>query len=527
MYTLTIQIRPRLRRYITGGRLATSIGALLGRRLFIEHGHSRLFPNQFCMCLGEPGARKSTAIKLSKKLISLAGYETFAADRSSREAFLLALDGSYDDVADGTPGKYDKVTEKQLWGDLENVGDAREVFIVADEFNEFSGTGNFNFYTTLGNLWDWDNDKAPYTDKIKNGKSVSIFQPTISILGGNTPDNFARAFPAELMGQGFLSRLLLIHGEQTGKKIPFPPVPPEEETDALISLLRAIKHDNHNGRVSITPSATELLSKIYIVWQPIPDQRFKHYSSGRRFTHLLKLCITIMASFFKEEIDEEVVIYANTMLSAAEILMPKAIGEYGKSKNSDVTNKIMDCLNAATQPVTIKQLFGVVVHDIDKMVTLIDIMRSLQLADKVQLVESLKGHGYLPKRVVGRKIEYVDFSLLTEEERMMGSMTSSPLEYKLPEKADFKFSTIWYSVYEFVLKYKQYTGSSSQLDDIPDRERVLRRKLLFEEYSEYRVAERNNDKELIADALGDMIYIIYGTAIRLQYSFGSDFLRNP
>jgi predicted HAD superfamily Cof-like phosphohydrolase len=44
-------------------------------------------------------------------------------------------------------------------------------------------------------------------------------------------------------------------------------------------------------------------------------------------------------------------------------------------------------------------------------------------------------------------------------------------------------------------------------------ERNLRMELLKEEYNEYLTAESKNDLVEVADALGDMLYIIYGTCI--------------
>ena len=44
-------------------------------------------------------------------------------------------------------------------------------------------------------------------------------------------------------------------------------------------------------------------------------------------------------------------------------------------------------------------------------------------------------------------------------------------------------------------------------------ERGLRQRLLQEEFEEYMVGEKNNDIVEIADALGDMLYIIYGTSV--------------
>jgi hypothetical protein len=44
--------------------------------------------------------------------------------------------------------------------------------------------GNLDFLSTLGALWDWDDEGATYKQRFKNSKSISIFQPTISLLGG-------------------------------------------------------------------------------------------------------------------------------------------------------------------------------------------------------------------------------------------------------------------------------------------------------------------------------------------------------
>lgn len=46
-----------------------------------------------------------------------------------------------------------------------------------------------------------------------------------------------------------------------------------------------------------------------------------------------------------------------------------------------------------------------------------------------------------------------------------------------------------------------------------DDERELRKNLLKEEFDEYLKAEEDSDLVEVADALGDMLYIIYGTAV--------------
>lgn len=397
----------------------TSIGALLGRSNYIPFGHSRIFPNFFTMLIGDPGARKSSAIKLVNKLISDAGYEHFAATRSSREKFLLDLADvpEEEQIAGSNYGKKNTkeidLTTENLWGSTVENKDEKEVYIVADEFNEFISSGNIDFYTTLGNLWDWDNENKNYADRVKNSKSVSIYQPMVSILGGNTQENFARAFPPEILGHGFLARLILIHGEHSGRLIAWPEAPDKELSMLIKETFSTILRLGRKKETKITPSAKELLATIYKEWPGMSDTRFRGYAT-RRYTHLLKLCIITMVACFKEEVDEIVVIYANTMLSAAEAGMPKALGEFGKSKTSDVANKILVTLNSANAPMEAKQLWRLFMKDLDNLSALGNILNGLATAEKVQYI---KGAGWLPKKEVIKTNKFVDWSLLSEEER--------------------------------------------------------------------------------------------------------------
>lgn len=397
------------------------VGAILGRNYYIQHGSFRIFPNIYTLLIGEAATRKSTAVKINKRLLSSSGYETFAADKTTKEKFLLDLEGSTDAeiaLASAGPGSnskrpvYDSVMATNLWGSDSGLQEPREVFIEADEFAEFVGSGNLEFYTTLGNLWDWDDEKQPFTQRVKNSKSVSIFQPTVSILGGITPELFARAFPPEAIGSGFLSRMILIHGEKSARKYPFPPTPSSSDTEAIIATMRKIRSNNY-GVATVTPEALGILGEIYHGWDPISDVRFKAYSN-RRFTQLLKLCLIVSAAQDTKQIVAEHIIRANTYLSAAESLMPRALGEFGKSKNSDVANKIMDVLKATHKPLSAIELWKHVHKDLEKIHMLSDILQSLKAADRVQYI---KDKGWLPLEAKRGEHKFVDWSLLTEEER--------------------------------------------------------------------------------------------------------------
>jgi len=401
----------------------TALGALLGRNYCILHGHKLIYPNIYAMLMGTPGTRKSTAIDIVKGIIKEAGYKEIAADKTTKEKFMLDLSGEVaddegDDFHSSKRGKYsvksaEEFLDKSLWGTDQDEAASRppaETFIMAGEFNDFLGNGNIEFISLLGNLWDYN---GVYRYRIKSGKSIAINNPTISLLGGNTPTGFSLAFPTEIFGQGFFSRLLLIHGEPNGRKIAFPKAPAPEDTAQIVRQLQDIRRIA-TGVAGWGAGAREKMEKIYNLWQPLDDVRFASYSN-RRFTHLLKLCLVVSAARFRKEVTAEDVVYANTILTFTEHLMPKALGEFGKSKYSDVTHKVASLLATTNKPLKLNDIWKHVSTDLERQSQLMDILQSLAAAEKIQ---STKGGFLGVQKVMNMETsDILDYNLLSAEER--------------------------------------------------------------------------------------------------------------
>lgn len=401
--------------------LITAVGAFLGRQFWFPDGDGKIFPNQYVMLIGNPGTRKSTAIKKISKILRAAGYDKFAAEKTTKEKFLLDLEGAEDDyvqTADrkrsgsGGPSARDVLATMDLDdGSESHDGVPREVFVTADEFNEFVGTGNLDFLSMLGALWDWDSETSTYKHRFKNSKSISIYQPTISILGGNTHAGFQAAFPEAAIGQGFLSRLVLVYSEPSGRKITFPPKPDERLAVTLMEKLNIIKK-TVTGEATRTNQATNALDTIYRTWQDLEDGRFKSYST-RRFTHLKKLCLVVAAMRGVTRIDIQDVTLANSILHYTESSMPKALGEYGRSRNSIATHNLMTALYETKKPLTIEELYKVVQRDLDKKDQISDLLKNLSEAGKIIWIKDAQG--FLPRQQkVNARAVFVDMRMLKE-----------------------------------------------------------------------------------------------------------------
>jgi hypothetical protein len=356
------------------------------------------------MLMGNAGSRKTTAIKPAAELLKLAGFRNVAAARTTKEKFLMDLAGE-----ESTPTAAQDILDKNLFGPDTEAEDA-EILIAADEFNTFVGNGNIEFLSLLGVLWDHD---GPFEDRKKNSKSFVIQNPVVSILAGNTPTGFSLAFPVEAIGQGIFSRLILVHGENTGVKITWPVTPSAEEKATMVELLQAIR-SIASGVAEFSQEARDACDTIYKGWNGIGDVRFESYSN-RRFTHLLKLCLILSAAALRNTVELSDVIYANTLLTHTEHSMPKALGEFGKARNSDIAHKVLQYLEQQTGIVTKKDLWMQVHNDLDSIQHLNDMLTNLTVADKIL---SVKG-GFLAKRKRLEEVSsnLIDFNLLTPEER--------------------------------------------------------------------------------------------------------------
>lgn len=382
------------------------LGAWLGRDVHVKFGSAKLYANQYIMLLGEAGSKKSTAIKTAKRTLKAAGYETFSAEKISKEKFLeeLAKEQS------ATPySGMNNILDNQLWGEIDE-SDYRQVWICADEFNDFFANNILEFASTLGVLWDYE---GKYENQVKHGASVVIPNPTVSILSGNTPTTFSGTFPVEAVGQGFFSRILAVHIKGSGRRITRPREPSEDETKELVDRLLAIKN-YHSGEVIITEISWVLIDKIYQSWKPIPDSRFESYSN-RRLTHLIKISLIHAASRLSQTIDPIDIRRANTVLDYTEHYMPDAFGEFGTARNSGMTHKILKELEMSGELMNIHDLWSKMQLDFDKLETYQSHVMGMVQAGKLQML----GDKVLPmKRALKTPVnEFLDYRYMSDEER--------------------------------------------------------------------------------------------------------------
>lgn len=379
------------------------VAALLGRQCWLEHGHWTYYPNMYILLVGEPATRKSTAIKLAKKVLKAAGYDRFAADRTSKERFLIDLKPFNDQ---------EETRDIEELIDLK-INEPSAGFIMTGELIEFTGKHNLEFLTMLGNLYD---SEPEYKHPKINGTSIIVENPIVNMLAGCQPDMMYSVFPPEAIGQGIMSRLILVFSQATGIKLAWPPIPEKQDIKNVVDRLVAIKK-HVNGPITLSKGAELILEQMYDEAVGVDDFRFKHYNN-RRFIHLLKLSMIFAAMDCRTLISVDDAIQANTLLFATETRMPRALGEFGRSRDSEVVNKIIQILSHYNAPVGARRLYKELANDVDNYNKLVDILSGMQQAEKIKSIHIDGKQGYVPNmgKKESWKEELIDMDFLTAEE---------------------------------------------------------------------------------------------------------------
>ena len=375
------------------------IAAQLARNVYIPFGNGKIYPNLYVMFVGDPGKRKSTAIKDLKKRIKAAGYQNICGDKVTMQKYLLDLAG----VGEGSI-EDSNITEFNL-GITLGANDYVESYINQDEFSDFIGINNYPFISLLGNFWDID---EPYVYRTKNGQSIEIPSPMVNILGATTPSQFNTIFPPAISEQGFLSRLIIVNIPESKRKIARPLPSDANVIEKVVDGLKAVR--KLSGELVMSDAVWDKLEEIYLSWQPVEDTRFAHYST-RRHTQLLKLCILSTCSRYTIEMSVDDVVFANTLLSFTEHFMPQALGQFGKNKDGDVNSKVISYLRSSFPTAKSLQDIIIPISTETDVLSLQKILTNLVVAEKVVATSNGK---YLPKLPSYKDIKtsHVDWSML-------------------------------------------------------------------------------------------------------------------
>jgi len=295
------------------------------------------------------------------------------------------------------------------------VEDRHVLFAKATEFGSFIGQNSLDLTRFLIKVWDGED----YQYKLRNSKDV-LHEPLLSLLGGTTPTDIASLLPPEAIGQGFMSRCVLVYAPNKEKSVPPSRFKLDRKHEKYLTEVYRWIWQEARGPVTLTKEASELLDVLYETELKMQDNRFIFYTE-RRSTHLQKTAMALALADKRMEIYKQDIEEAHRILTAAEVRMPDALGEYGLSPLAVARQKMLEYLRYAKEPVSERVLWAVMQKDM-KLVDFQNSIAALVNARKISAVDTENGRALLYNDKVTQLVSTMD------EETLDALFESTPKE---------------------------------------------------------------------------------------------------
>ena len=321
--------------------IATIAGALR-RRVRIEMGYFRWFPNFFICFVAPPGiVSKSTTADIGMSLLRNVPDIKFGPSAVTWQALITALVESREDYP---------------CGDNEFMPMCA-LTVVASELGSLIQPGDQAMITALTDLWDGKDDA--FRKKTKKDGDEVVENPWLNLIGCTTPSWIAENFNSYFLGGGFASRTLFVYAEHKRQLVAYPlemMSPTHMEMGAR--LTEDLKHyATLQGPYRLTKSAiewgTEWYRNHYSDDNPLRlDKRFGGYFA-RKQSHLHKTAMVLAVSRSgKLVITAEDLILAEKWLSDLE---PNIMTVFGQMNRERITDQMATVLGVIRQHTRIRK----------------------------------------------------------------------------------------------------------------------------------------------------------------------------
>lgn len=383
----------------------SGVAACLGRRVYYPFAVGDIFPNMYTLLVGPPATKKSTSINIMKNLVKKNTGVRFAPKDTAgqRQGLIAAIHSQADNdeqeelmnnLATNDAASFDAFAmngSRQAFMETEiDLRDKHSLFVTSGEFASFIGKNNSDMLTFLIEMWDG----TDYDYQLKNSK-LTIEKPLLNLIGGTTPTSISDSLPEVAIGQGFMSRIILVFAPKKYKSVEEPTL--REDLEPVIGEVYKLLFENWEGRIDVNVRAKAELSKLYDRDIELSDPRFVHYAE-RRSTHLKKLALILTCARLSKEIDGEDILEADALLKYTEVSMPDALGEYGLSPLAHAKQRLLEFITHTNAAVPISVIYSVMYRDMKKQ-DVVSCLNDLQNAGKIIRVDTDAGPGYVKKEI--------------------------------------------------------------------------------------------------------------------------------
>jgi hypothetical protein len=306
-----------------------ALSSIISRRIWIDMGHFKVYPNLYVILVGPPGNRKTSAMTFAKKLLRELNLP-FSAECVTKEKLVV-------DISE----------QEKTMADLPDVFKDQKVYtpmtVMVTELSELLGAGGVGMINFLTTIYDQDF----YELRTKNKGSVNIAGPYLTLLACTTPDWITQYLRSDVISGGFSRRAIFVL--ETGKagRIAFPTVTPEmsQGWSALVDYSRKL-----------------LQLKGPVVWHPDARRYFEQWYNGlvmpsdpmvigyyeTKHMQLLKIAMLLLVSDSTELVLQvRHLEFGLELLRLAEENLTKVFSGIGRNELNATAAKVIEVLNLA------------------------------------------------------------------------------------------------------------------------------------------------------------------------------------
>lgn len=191
----------------------STIAGCLRRRVYIDQGHFRHYPNFYICLVGPPGLiKKSTTINIGSNLLRDVPNVVIGADCSTWQAFVQEVAQAQDMLAEGAPAADPLDTTFTVTSALT---------LAISEFGTFFDPDDRQMVNVLTELYD-GKVGAAFRKATKTQGDDTIMNPFVNIIAGTTPDWIKDNFKGRFGGWGLSSRIMFLHCDEKERSISDP-----------------------------------------------------------------------------------------------------------------------------------------------------------------------------------------------------------------------------------------------------------------------------------------------------------------
>lgn len=344
------------------------LSAAVHKRVYVEQGYFRTYPNLYVGLIGDMGSRKSTAKDIASKLFQLTfDHYPILASVQSREDIIR-----YMNQDDNTFKFVDRQGVEQTVHPLVGFINELKNFLSVDpgkmiEFlTDIYSTPRFKSSTLKRGLEDLEN-------------------PCVSILACETPEWIVDKLKGKIISGGWSRRMVYVYETIRADPIPFPTPPNDFLEKSLMLRDHLIRVSQAIGEFRWDPDAKDFYAKWYTnMRRNMPDDKVMAGYYESKHDQLLKVAMDLQLA---EDPTNLVLTKRNLMLGISfldvlEVNMPKLSVAAGRNDLAGPTQAILELLNIKDGWIPEKSLKIAVQKDLSP-IEVIQVLRSLQETDQI------------------------------------------------------------------------------------------------------------------------------------------------